>query len=317
MEISQHVRAILSFVETADSQSFAAASRKLKISSAAVSKNVANLEKVLGVRLMNRTTRTLSLTKEGAAFLEQARIALQALENAVDTIVTEKNENSGHVKISTSVAFGTDYIVPEIPGLLNQYPNLSVEVDFDDRIIDLVDEGYDIALRGGQITDSSLICRTVCRMNTILVASPDYLKRFGAPKSAEELTNHHLIARKFSNGKISPWGFKDSDGGIKYILPQNPKVMLTNPKSLTTIALQGQGIAQVGVHNTLEELEKGQLKIILFDEHDPGSYEMVLQYPHRSLIAPRVQITVEYLLNRLKLQEKLHTPLSSLRKYCL
>lgn len=157
MEISQRVRAILSFVEAVDGGSFAAASRALGISAAAVSKNVAGLEQALGVRLMNRTTRTLSLTDEGTLFLKQARIALEALDAAVDVLAEQRVETSGHVRISSSAAFGRDHLMPVLPGLQTRYPALSVEVDFDDRIIDLVRDGYDLALRGGHIADSALV----------------------------------------------------------------------------------------------------------------------------------------------------------------
>ena len=315
MDLSQHVRAIISFVEAADSQSFAAASRKLKITSAAVSKNIASLEKVLGVRLMNRTTRTLSLTKEGELFLAHVRIALGALENAVDMVMTEKNENRGHVRISTSAAFGSDFIVPELVGLIKEFTNLTVEVDFDDNIIDLVDNGYDIVIRGGKITDSAFISRSICKMPTVLVASPEYLSRHGIPDSAAELSNHTLIPRKFIDGRISPWGFKGSDGTLSFITPKNAKITLTNPKSLTDVAVLGLGIAQVGVHNCLKEIENGALKVLLFDEHDPGDFEMVIQYPHRALIAQRVQTTVQYLLDKLRLKKELSTPLKELRQY--
>src|SRR5450830_840396 len=117
MDSSQHVRAIISFVQAADAGSFAAAARALGISSAAVSKNVASLEQALGVRLMNRTTRTLNLTAEGAAFLKQARIALDALDTAVDAVAAQRVEVSGHVRISTSAAFGRDQLMPALPGL--------------------------------------------------------------------------------------------------------------------------------------------------------------------------------------------------------
>ncbi|MFJ5508895.1 LysR family transcriptional regulator [Pectobacterium jejuense] len=317
MELSQHVRAILSFVEAADAGSFAAASRQLKISPAAVSKNIANLEKVLGVRLMNRTTRRLALTKEGAVFLEQARIALSALENAVDMIVTEKLEQRGHVKISTSAAFGAEFIVPELPELMNQYANLTVEVDFDDRMTDLVNDGYDIAIRGGRIIDSSLISRPICQMNAILVASPDYLNKYGIPHTPAELKKHVLIARKFLSGRLSPWGFKAKDNSLSFIEPTGAKITLSEPASLARLAALGLGIAQVGVHNAMPYLETGKLKIVLFGQHDAGSYEMTIQYPHRALIAPRVQITVEHLLSKLKNNKVLNVPLSSLYHYCV
>lgn len=112
MELSQRVRAILSFVEASDAGSFASAARALGISSAAVSKNVASLEQALGIRLMNRTTRKLSITEEGEVFLKQARIAIEALDTAVDTVIARKMETSGHVRISTSAAFGRDQLIP-------------------------------------------------------------------------------------------------------------------------------------------------------------------------------------------------------------
>lgn len=317
MELSQHVRAILSFVEAADAGSFAAASRQLNISSAAVSKNIANLEKVLGVRLMNRTTRKLVLTKEGEVFLAQARIALNALENAVDMIVAEKMEKRGHVKISTSSAFGAAFVVPELPELMNRYSNLTVEVDFDDRVNDMVNDGYDIAIRGGRILDSSLISRSVCQMNLILVASPEYLNNNGIPRTPDDLKQHVLIARKFLGGRLSPWGFKDANNHVNFIDPVGAKITLSEPESLARLASLGGGITQVGVHNAMNYLKAGKLKILMFGQHDTGSYEMVIQYPHRALIAPRVQVTVEYLLDKLKRNTALNVPLDALLPYCV
>jgi DNA-binding transcriptional LysR family regulator len=197
MELSQRVRAIVSFVEAASAGSFAAAARSQGISPAAVSKNIAGLEQALGVRLMNRTTRTLSLTEEGTAFLQQARIAIGALDTAMDAVVARKMETRGHVRISTSAAFGREQLLPVLPGLRARYPGISVEVDFDDRVTDLIADGYDLTIRGGRIVDSSLISRPVCQLKTALVASPEYLARCGVPKTPADLANHHLIARRF------------------------------------------------------------------------------------------------------------------------
>ena len=138
MDLSQRTRAALSFVQAADRGGFAAAARVLGISAAAVSKNVAGLEKALGVRLMNRTTRTVSLTEEGEAFLRQARIALEALDRATEAVIAHRAAPTGNVRISTSVGFGCEQLTPILPGLLERYPGLSVEVDFDDRVIDLI-----------------------------------------------------------------------------------------------------------------------------------------------------------------------------------
>ncbi|RXA97443.1 MULTISPECIES: LysR family transcriptional regulator [Yersinia] len=315
MELSQRVRAILSFVEAADSGSFTAAARIQGISAAAVSKNIASLEQALGIRLMNRTTRKLSLTEEGSVFLKQARIAIEALDTAADMVVARKMETSGHVRISTSAAFGREQLLPTLPGLRSRYPALSVEVDFDDRVTDLVRDGYDLAIRGGRIVDSSLVSRPVCHLNMILVAAPEYLALHGVPHFPADLEKHHLIARRFLGGRVSPWGFRGTDGSLTSMDPDSAVVTISAPEAQVQAACLGLGIAQVGVHHALQHLKSGALKIVLFGQHDPGNYEMVIQYPHRALIAPRVRVTVEYLLSRFKQDETLQFPLDELSRF--
>lgn len=315
MELSQRVRAILSFVEASDAGSFASAARALGISSAAVSKNVASLEQALGIRLMNRTTRKLSITEEGEVFLKQARIAIEALDTAVDTVIARKMETSGHVRISTSAAFGRDQLIPVLPGLRTRYPALSVEVDFDDRVVDMVRDNYDLAIRGGRIIDSSLVSRPVCRLCMVLVASPDYLETYGTPRIPEDLRRHNLIARRFLGGKLTSWGFRMNDGSLTTMEPDSPVLTLSAPEAQIQAACLGMGIAQVGVHHALESLRSGKLKTVLFGQHDPGSYELVIQYPHRALIAPRVRATVEYLLAAFKQDESIHYSLDEMQHY--
>ncbi|WP_249021884.1 LysR family transcriptional regulator [Kluyvera ascorbata] len=317
MELSQRVRAMTSFIDAADAGSFAAAARLQGVSTAAISKNIAGLEQALGVRLMNRTTRKLSLTEEGAAFLQQARIAIAALDTAVDTVVAGKMETRGHVRISTSAAFGREQLLPALPGLRQLYPGLSVEVDFDDRVTDIVRDGYDLAIRGGRIIDSSLISRPVCQLNMVLVASPDYLAEYGIPQTPEDLKKHHLIARRFLGGRVSPWGFSGKDGSLTILEPDSAIITLSAPEAQLQAARLGLGIAQVGVHHAITHLQTGQLKVLLFGQHDPGSYEMVIQYPHRALIAPRVRVTIEYLLDTLRQDPSLHFPLSRLAEFAV
>lgn len=315
MELTQRVRAILSFVQAADAGSFAAAGRAMGISAAAISKNISGLEETLGVRLMNRTTRTLSLTDEGLAFLRQARIALEALDAASDVLAQQRVEISGHVRISTSASFGKEYILPALPGLQTRYPSLSVEIDFDDRVVDFVRDGYDLALRGGQIADSALIARPICRLNMVLVASPDYLQQAGIPQTPQALLQHRLIVRRFLGGKISPWSFRRDDGSIITLDISTPALTLSAPEALTQAACQGLGITQVGVHHAWPHLLSGNLKVLLLGTHQPGNYEMVLQYPHRALIAPRVRATVEYLLGTFAKEKSLHVSLNELAAF--
>jgi DNA-binding transcriptional LysR family regulator len=315
MDSSQRVRAILSFVQAADAGSFAGAARALGVSSAAVSKNVAGLEKALGVRLINRTTRTASLTEEGAAFLRQARIGLEALDLAADAVIAHRAAPSGRVRISTSTGFGRDQLLPALPGLLEQYPGLAVEVDFDDRLSDVVQDRYDLVLRGGRIADSSLISRPVCQFKLVLVASPAYLARYGVPRTPEDLARHKLLTRRFLGGRISPWSFKTQEGGIITISNEHAVLTYSSPEALNQSAIDGAGIAQVGAHHAWPHLQSGALKLLMIDTHDPGNYEMTLQYPHRALVAPRVRVTVDYLLDYFARLEALHIPLAALAQY--
>lgn len=316
MDSSQRVRAILSFVHAADAGSFAAAGRVLGITSAAVSKNVASLEKALGVRLMNRTTRTLQLTHEGSTFLRQARTALEALDTAVDTVTTQRLGPSGRIRISTSSAFGREHLLPSLPGLLSRYPALSVDVDFDDRVVDFVRDGYDIALRGGSIPDSALISRPICQLNVALVASPEYLGRQGVPSTPQQLQAHRLIGRRFLGGRVATWNFREEGGGIFTFDPADMAALtLSAPEAVVQAACDGVGIAQVGVHLAWPHLLSGALKVVLHTYHHPGTYEMVLQYPHRALMAPRVRATLDYLLESFARDETLHVPLQALDAY--
>ncbi|KVL08463.1 LysR family transcriptional regulator [Burkholderia sp. MSMB1826] len=316
MDSSQRVRAIISLVQAVDAGSFAAAARQLGVTSAAVSKNVAGLEKALGVRLMNRTTRTLKLTDEGEAFLRHARIALETLDAAIDTVSAQRAVPAGRVRISTSSAFGQNHVLPALPALLARYPGLSVEVDFDDRVVDIVRDGYDIAVRGGNIPDSALVTRPICRLNTVLVASPDYLANHGVPQTPDALHAHRLIARRFLSGQVAPWSFKGDDKSITTLDPSS-KAMLTlsAPESLVQAACDGVGIAEVGVHLAWAWLRSNSLKVVLHKFHHPGTYEMVMQYPHRALVAPRVQVTVKHLLKALTADRKLHVSLDALDAY--
>lgn len=317
MDSSQRVRAILSFVHVADAGSFVAAGRVLGISSAAVSKNVASLEKALGVRLMNRTTRTLQLTGEGNAFLRQARIALETLNTAVEAVTAQRAGPSGRVRISTSSAFGRGHVLPVIPRLLSRFPALAVDVDFDDRVVDLVRDGYDLVIRGGNIPDSALVSRPICRLNVLIVASPDYLARHGAPSTPDELLSHRLIARRFLGGRVAQWMFRNEDGGITTLDPTDVAVAtLSAPESVVQAARDGAGIAEVGIHLAWQHLLSGELKVVLYRFHHPGNYEMAIQYPHRALIAPRVRVTLDYLIEALSADKMLHLPLNTLSAYC-
>jgi DNA-binding transcriptional LysR family regulator len=318
VDASERVRAILSFVNAADRGSFAAAARAIGITPAAVGKNVASLESALGVRLMNRTTRSLQLTAEGEAFLGRAREAVDALDAAIDAVAAQRAEPVGRVRISTSTAFAQRYVFHLLPALAQRYPALRVELDLEDRRVDLVRDGYDIALRGGVIDDSSLVSRPICQLNTVLAASPDYLAAHGIPRTRADLAAHRLIAVRFLNGRNSPWSFRGADGVATEVLPDtlgSVGLVVSAPDAAAQAAELGLGIAQIGAHHAWPSLKAGRLKLVLFREHFSSPRAMALQYPHRALIAPRVRATVDFLLDAFAQDEALHIPRETLAQF--
>lgn len=315
MDATQRVRAMLSFVHAADRGSFAAGARVLGISPAAVGKNVAGLETALGVRLMNRSTRSLQLTSEGRAFLDRAREAIDALDRAVNAVAAQRAAPTGRVRISTGSAFGHRYLLPVLPELVQRYPGIVPEVEFDDRRVDVVRDGFDLALRGGVLGDSSLVSRQVCRLLTVLVAAPSYLVEHGVPRHPSELARHRLIAVRFLNGHLSGWSFTAANGVVHERSPEPAAVVVSDPQAAAEAAVRGMGIAQVGVHHAWKDLRDGALKVVLASDHHGGERTMALQYPHRALVAPRVRVTVDFLLQRLATIEALHVSTEQLAQF--
>ncbi|KQU75194.1 MULTISPECIES: LysR family transcriptional regulator [unclassified Rhizobacter] len=314
MDAAQRVPAILSFVQTADRGSFAAAAKALGISGAAVSKNVASLEASLGVRLLNRTTRVQRLTNEGEAFLERARVAIDALDAAVDAVAAQRAEPSGRVRISCATHYGQSFLLPLMPGLRARHPGLVVDLDFDDRRVDLIAQGYDLALRGGRATDSGLVSRPVGRLEMVLVATPAYLAARGVPRTRADLPVHDVALVRFLSGEVSPWTFREPDGSTVDFWPERCVMTISTGAAVETARLD-LGIVQVGLPQAWPLLKSGELKALFVDEHVAGDRELALHYPHRALVAPRVRATVDHLVAQLASVEALHVTRDDLRPY--
>lgn len=316
MDATQRVRAMLSFVRAADRGSFAAAARMLGITPAAVGKNVAGLEGALGVRLMNRSTRSLQLTSEGQAFLEGAREAIDALDSAIDSMASQCAAPVGRVRIASGYTFGHRYLMPILPRLIQRYPGLVPEVELDDRRVDIVRDGFDLALRGGPLEDSNLVSRHICDLPVILVASPDYLEQRGTPRHINDLKKHSLIAIRFLNGQTGPWNFKSlASTTSSASLPGPASLVVSDPYAAVEAAVSGIGIAQAGTHHVWQYLKSGRLKIVLSKQYASGNRSMALQYPHRALVAPRVRAVADFLLQEFAEIEELHVPMSDLELY--
>jgi DNA-binding transcriptional LysR family regulator len=288
--------ALVSFTEAAAAGSFTAAAAKLDLTPAAVSKNVARLESQLGVRLFNRSTRQLRLTAEGEAFRASAAAALRALDEAVAEVGRARGAAVGRVRISVGVTFGRRYLLPLLPALAARHADLQVEVSLDNRTVDLLAEGYDIGIRGGVIEESSLVARRIARLPLVLAASPGYLHARGVPKTMADLARHDLLGVRLARGGQIAWRFRRPGGRGTTEMPVPARLWLSDPEALIDLALEHAGIAQLGLHHAMPHLRSGQLKAVLTDLHDPGRREIVLHYPHRQYLAPRVRVTVDALL---------------------
>lgn len=196
---------LTSFVRTAETLSFVQAARLLGISASAVGKNVARLEHKLGVRLFNRSTRNVSLTAEGAAFLTRCQSILEQIQEAESELTSSLSQPTGKLRISLPV-IGYRLLLPALTAFTRLYPQVELDLDFSDRLVNLIDEGFDVAIRSGELADSRLIARKLGGFRFVLCASPAYLAEYGVPGSPAELTAHKCIFFRFpSTGLIQPW----------------------------------------------------------------------------------------------------------------
>ena len=290
---------LASFTAAAEAGTFTAAAARLDLTPAAVSKNVARLEAELGVRLFNRSTRQLRLTAEGEAFRERAAAALRMLDEALAEVGRARGEAVGRVRISVGVSFGRRYVLPLLPALTNAHPRLQIELSLDNRAVDLLSEGFDIGIRGGVIPSSGMVARRIAKLPLVLVASPTYLRANGVPKTPADLAQHRLLGVRLPSGQDIPWRFRKSTGRGSVEWPVVAPLWLSDPEALIDPALAHAGIAQLGLHHAMPFLRSGRLKAVLTQLHDPGHREIVLHYPHRQYLAPRVRVVVDALLSGL------------------
>lgn len=299
------IKSALAFVAAASTLSFTKAARQLDVSPQALAASIARMESALDVRLFNRTTRSIALTEEGHALLARISPSISAFQEALSSVRDRRDAPTGTLRISTASAFGRRYIMPLLPKFHIKYPAVKFDISFDDHKVDLVRDGFDIAIRGGNIADSSLIARHICPLSVICVASPQYLKRAGIPKTPADLHQHKLIALRFSSGSYSSWDFIVG-GKLQQFMPKDSALTLSDTESIGDAAVSGVGITRVSLHFAWPHLLAGRLKVVLATTNDPGKRELVLHYPHRAHVAPRVTAFADFAVAALKKEASLH-----------
>jgi DNA-binding transcriptional LysR family regulator len=248
------------FQMVADQSSFAEAARKLRIPPVAASRAVADLEAELGVQLLRRTTRSVTLTKQGTDYLERSRRVLDELEEAARAIRGEDASPRGLLVVTAPVLFGRLHVMPIVSKMLHDYPELSIRLALLDRVVRLAEEGIDVAVRIAHLPDSSLHAATLTTVSQLLAASPEYLARRGTPRTVADLATHDLIS--FDSATLNTEARKSS---VEARL--EPRFLTNSIDAALDVALQGLGIARLFSYHVSQELADGRLVIVLPDAH--------------------------------------------------
>jgi DNA-binding transcriptional LysR family regulator len=283
------IDAMQAFVAVADLQGFAPAARKLGLSPSGVTRLIAALEQRLGARLLQRTTRQVALTDVGSRYLERARRILADVEEAESAAEGESTRPSGRLVLSAPVGFGRLHVSPVMSAYLARYPEVLGELRLSDRMIDLVEDGVDLAIRIGHLADSSLVARQVGKMRRIVVASKGYLKQRGEPKTPEAIASHQTI--EFGATTAQPdWRFVE--GGREVRVTSTPRFTTNSADAAIQYAEQDGGLTRVLAYQAAEAIKRGRLKIVL-EKFEAPPLPIHIVYPTSRLLSAKVRTFID------------------------
>ncbi|MDR9803203.1 LysR family transcriptional regulator [Rhizobium hidalgonense] len=291
----ESLASIVALVYAAEQQSYVGAARVAGVSPSAIGKAVARLESRLGVRLFNRTTRSISLTDEGALLYERYKRIIDDMGDAEATILQSRERPRGRLRISVPHIVGHHLLIPILPIFAGRFPEIELDMDFEDRVIDLIAEGLDVVVRSGELADVRLIARRLGEQHFVVCGSPDYFKRHDRPETPDDLSRHACIHFKYpSSGRIAPWAFH----------PQYERLHL--PSSLTfnnsdaglRAARDGLGLAHLPVYVAEPHIRAGTLTPVLTAFMAPfGSLSLV--WPSNRQLSPKVRAFVDFVTENL------------------
>ncbi len=285
-------------VAAVEHSGFSGAARALGVTPSAVSKTITRLEARLGVRLLNRTTRRLTPTAEGEALVARGRHILAELDEAEMEVTRARGSPRGLLRLHTMVAFGLHQLPPVLPEFLRRYPEVKVELSVSDRLVDLVEEGGDLAIRSGRLPDSSLVARKIFDSERMICAAPSYLKRHGTPRRPEDLLRHNCIVIS-GYPQLRRWPFDDpaSRDGIRTI-EVGGNLAANNAENVLQMALLGLGIVRLGDLVIAEHVNAGRLMPILVESHHVEVLPLHAVYPQSRLRSPKVVVMVDFLVEK-------------------
>lgn len=284
------------FVRVVESGSFTAAADRLEMSKSVVSKQVSRLEERLGARLLNRTTRRLSLTEAGQVFYERSRRGLLELEDAELEVSRLQGAPRGRLRLNAPMSFGILHLAPALADFLARYPQLTIEMDLDDRKVGLVEEGFDLAVRISDLPDSSLVVRRIAACRHVVCATPDYLQRHGTPRHPGELGEHNVITYRYQES-AKEWHFLGHDGEQVSVSVAG-SLEVNNALALREAVLKGLGITRTPTFVVGPDLKAQRLVPLLSDYRAP-ELSIYAVFPQRQYMSPKVRAFVDYLAERI------------------
>ncbi|MGV1873252.1 D-malate degradation protein R [Agrobacterium sp. DSM 25558] len=283
------------FVRVAERLNFAKAGQSLGLSPSAVGKSVARLEASLNVRLFHRTTRQVSLTDEGAMLFERYRAILADLRDTHEAVKINCGSPSGSLRV-TLPTIGYRFLLPILPEFRKRYPRIDLELDFNDRQVDLIEGGFDAAIRSGDLRDSSLMARRLGPFRFVVCGSPDYFRRMGRPSHPDDLRKHDALRFRFpTSGKFQEWRLADGDNRL-----QSMTVALTcgNMEAIRAAAIDSLGLAYMPEFLAADAIREGLLQTVLSDSlAAPGHFSIL--WPSARFITPRLRAFIDFAAEKL------------------
>jgi DNA-binding transcriptional LysR family regulator len=281
---------LAAFVHAAERHSYVAAARIAGVSPSAIGKAIARLEARLGVRLFNRTTRSISLTDEGTAFYERCKRIIDDLEDAEASLMESRRRPRGRLRISAPHIVGHHLLMPILPAFVERFPEIELDIDFEDRITDLVTEGLDIAIRSGELADTGLIARRLGEQHFVVCGSPNYFDRHALPTAPADLVEHTCIHFKYpTSGRLARWAFAPPNEQL--ILPRS--LTFNNTDAGLRAALDGLGIAHLPVYVAAAHI-RGGLLVPVLTSYMVAFGSLSLIWPSNRQLSPKVRAFVDF-----------------------
>ncbi|MGA4438558.1 LysR family transcriptional regulator [Psychrobacter pocilloporae] len=282
---------ISEFVCVAEYESFTRAAKTLDISTAQVSRQISALEERLNIKLLYRTTRKVSLTEEGRVFYQHCRSVLDGLDAAEQAVSNLQSKPQGRIKLTAPVTYGEQQLLPLINDFMMQYREIEVTAFLSNQQIDLVEGGYDLAIRIGKLRDSTMMAKKLSLRTNFVCATPDYLHQYGMPRTLDDLSQHNCLL-----GTRDYWHFVED--GTEKNLRVSGTIQYNSGYSLVDAALKGLGIVQLPDYYVQKHLASGALVSLLDDYREPKESIWAL-YPHNRQLSPKIRLLVDYLAERL------------------